>query len=82
MLCNDGFIVGFAQLFHYETLGKPKNFMPRIKKQLQTHWFENQTASWNNRFKPEFTETLTRIGYGFAFNMLPKSQLFTDKYDV
>jgi hypothetical protein len=82
MLCNEGNMVGYPESFQYDTLPKPKNFMPRIKKQLLTDWFENHTASWNNRYKPEFEEILTRRGYGFAFNMLPKSQLFTDKYDV
>jgi hypothetical protein len=82
MLCNDGYIVGAPEYFPFSTAPKPKNFMPKIKKKFLTSWFENHIASWNDHFKPEFAEILTRSGYGFVFNMLPKKLLFTDKYDI
>jgi hypothetical protein len=81
MLCNDNNLV-FMPYHKYDSLNKSLDFMPKIKKYYQTEWFTNQSAIWNNRFRPEFTEILTKFGYGFAFNMLPKSELFTDKFVV
>jgi hypothetical protein len=63
----------------FRTAEKPENFLQRVKEYYQTEWFQNQTASWNTHFKPIFTETLTRRGYGFTFNMLDNSKMFTDK---
>jgi hypothetical protein len=60
-------------------LRKLDDFVGRIKKSTQTEWFVNQTAMWNSRYKPEFAEVLTKRGYGFSFNMLPPSKLFTDE---
>jgi hypothetical protein len=54
-------------------------FLPAIKRFYQTDWFRSQTASWNSRYRPEFSEVLTKRGYGFAFNMLAEAELFTDK---
>jgi hypothetical protein len=49
----------------------------RIKEYYQVDWFKNQTASWNSLYQPIFTETLTKRGFAFAFNMLPDYKLFT-----
>jgi mannose/fructose/N-acetylgalactosamine-specific phosphotransferase system component IID len=54
--------------------------VPIIKEYFQVDWFKNQTTSWNTYYQPEFTEVLTKRGFGFAFNMLPNSKLFTDRY--
>jgi hypothetical protein len=54
--------------------------VPTIKKYFQVEWFKNQTSSWNTYYQPEFIEVLTKRGFGFAFNMLPNSKLFTDRY--
>jgi hypothetical protein len=56
------------------------DFVPAIRKYFQTEWFMSQSSSWEFHYKSEFTEVLTKRGFGFAFNMLPKSKLFTDKY--
>lgn len=61
----------------FDKLDKVENFMGKIKAYLRDSWFPNQTATWDENYQPEFTEILTRRGYGFAFNMLPESQLFT-----
>jgi hypothetical protein len=58
---------------------KTENFYPKVKKYLQSEWFTNQTAVWNRNYKPVFKEVLTRRGYGFTFNMLPESKLFSDE---
>lgn len=55
------------------------DLLPVFKRYYQRGWFIRQSASWNSRFDAEFTEILTKRGYGFAFNMLPKSKLFTDE---
>jgi hypothetical protein len=54
--------------------------VPAIKEYYQVDWFKNQTTSWNTYYQPEFTEVLTKRGFGFAFNMLPNSKLFTERY--
>jgi hypothetical protein len=56
--------------------------VPIVKEYFQVDWFKNQTSSWNTYYQPEFTEVLTKRGFGFAFNMLPNSKLFTDRYSV
>jgi hypothetical protein len=51
------------------------------KEYYQVDWFKNQTSSWNTYYRPEFTEVLTKRGFGFAYNMLPNSKLFTDRLE-
>jgi hypothetical protein len=63
----------------YPIAKRPDNFLAKIKELYQPEWFVNQTASWNTNYEPIFVETLTRRGYGFTFNMLPASKLFTDE---
>lgn len=36
----------------------------------QKTWFDASTGYWNDELKPEFSETLTRYGIGFSFNLL------------
>lgn len=64
----------------YKKASKVKNYLEKIKNHYQPEWFLNQTASWNNRFETVFIETLTRRGYGYTFNMLTETKLFTDEY--
>lgn len=78
MMC-DNTLVTASWLLDIETLNKSENFLQKVKKLYQTKWFSQQTASWNNHYQPEFTEVLTRRGYGFAFNLLPESKLLTEK---
>lgn len=75
-LCDNEFVV---RLSDYSNVKEVENFLPKIKKYYQSEWFTNQTASWNVNFKPVFTEVLTKLGYGFAFNMLPHSKMFTER---
>lgn len=78
MLCNEkSAVVDFYPDYH--NLTPSENLMDKIKDYYQTKWFVNQKASWDDRFKPAFTEVLTKFGYGFAFNMMPKLELFTSK---
>lgn len=79
MMCNNDLVVRGRTFLDYDNLNKSEDFIKKIKRYYQTDWFTNQTASWNNRFKPEFTEVLTKLGYGFVFNMLPEMDLFTEK---
>jgi hypothetical protein len=80
MLCDHETLVrSNARSLQYSKLDKVENFMKKIKRYYQVYWFTNQTATWNQNYKPEFTEVLTKFGYGFAFNLLPESQLFTNK---
>jgi hypothetical protein len=78
MLCNHPITVANFPL-RYRGTKKPENFLAKVKTYYQTDWFKNQTASWKDRHQPEFTEVLTKFGYGFAFNMMQNSELFTDK---
>jgi hypothetical protein len=79
MLCDNEMTVRSIRFLQYSKLDKVENLLKKIKRYYQVNWFTNQTASWNQNFNPEFTEILTKFGYGFAFNLLPESQLFTDK---
>jgi hypothetical protein len=79
MMCDFDLIVRARPFLEYSKLNKSENFLKKIKRYYRVQWFTNQTATWNTRFRPEFTEVLTKFGYGFAFNMLPESKLFTDK---
>jgi hypothetical protein len=78
-LCNDEMVV--RGKFEYEKANKSENFLGKIKSYYQPKWFMDQAASWNNRYKPVFTEVLTKLGYGSTFNMLPESKLFTKEYE-
>jgi hypothetical protein len=76
MMCNDEYVMRYI---NYANASKIENFSTKIKEYYQVDWFANQTASWNGLYQPTFTEVLTKRGYGFAFNMLPDSKLFTKK---
>jgi hypothetical protein len=77
MLCDEELIMRPWDL----TKGsKIENFLEKIKKYYHPEWFMNQTASWNTNFRPIFTESITKgRGYGFSFNMLEDSKLFSEK---
>jgi acid-sensing ion channel, other len=82
-LCDEEFVIRGASLMKgFRTAEKPENFLQKVKMYYQPEWFQNQTGSWNTHFKPIFIETLTRRGYGFTFNMLDNSKMFTDKLSV
>lgn len=38
-------------------------------------WFRRRKASWNQREKPNFAETLTAGGIGFTFNLLKREEI-------
>ena len=76
MLCDTEYVVRYVD---FKGARKPEDFMSRVKELYEHEWFENQTASWNTNFKAEFTEVMTKRGFGFAFNMLPDSELFTEE---
>jgi hypothetical protein len=74
MLCDYEFAMRGVD---YRKATEIEEFSKRIKEYYQVDWFRNQTASWNNVYQPIFTEALTKRGFGFAFNMMPDSELFT-----
>jgi hypothetical protein len=78
MMCENLKIMHKVDL---ETAKKIKNFSKRLKEYYQVEWFMNQTASWNSIYKPIFTETLTKRGYAFSFNMVPDYQLLSKEYE-
>jgi hypothetical protein len=78
ILCDEGFFLMNRNL-NLANLNKSENYLQKIRAYHQTKWFINQTASWNSRYQAKFTDILTRVGYGFAFNMIPNSEMFTDK---
>jgi hypothetical protein len=82
MLTDESFILDERSPIKLQNLDDSfvSNMIPVIRNYFQTEWFMNQFSSWEFKYKPEFTEVLTKRGFGFAFNMLPKSKLFTDKY--
>lgn len=41
-------------------------------------WFVNQSVTWNETFRPEMIEVLSRSGFGFSFNRLRHERLFRD----
>jgi hypothetical protein len=46
-------------------------------------WFEEQKASWNQRFSPTFSEIFTMQGLGFSFNLLDSSEVLNlNEYKV
>jgi hypothetical protein len=65
--------------FDYTNATGIDNFIKKIRELYRVEWFLNQTASWNTNYKPIFTETITRRGFAFAFNMLQGSKLFTER---
>jgi hypothetical protein len=82
-LCDAEIVIQNEQFIETENnhINKTEHFFEKVKKYYQTQWFMNQTGAWNNNYKAVFKEVLTRRGYGFTFNMLPKSKLFTDQYE-
>lgn len=71
LLCNEEFLVRVMQ-----SKEPFENLVPKIKNWSQIDWFQNQFATWNKKFQPEFTEVWTKSGIGFAFNMLDPSKFF------
>lgn len=67
--------------FHRFNATAIENFAQKIKNLSEADWFERQTAEWNKRYQVEFTQIPTQQGFGFAFNMLPPSKLFTERFD-
>jgi hypothetical protein len=63
----------------YSKAKKPENYLSRIKWHYQPEWFTEHAASWNTHYKPVFTESLTKRGYGFTFNILPEKKMFTEE---
>jgi hypothetical protein len=42
---------------------------------MQRLRFADSESFWNGKFKPQFAETLTRVGLGFSFNMIDADDL-------
>lgn len=79
LLCDDDGVIMSEHMNEvvFPKANKSENFYQKIKKDFYPEWFMNQTVSWHTIYKPIFKEVLTRRGYGYAFNMLPESKLFT-----
>jgi hypothetical protein len=56
-----------------------KEFLPKIKEYFQEDWLMNQSATWNENFKPVFVESLSKNGYALTFNMLPGHEMFNQE---
>jgi hypothetical protein len=63
----------------YRRLNKSENLLGKIKKIFQPDWFVEQSATWNGDYEVNFREVLTKRGYGFVFNMMQESNMFTEK---
>jgi len=50
-----------------------------LKAYATTKWFKEQSAVWNDKFRPEFVEFLGINGIGFSFNMLRPEKLYRGK---
>jgi hypothetical protein len=80
-LCDNEFVTRSAYLIEgaYAENDRVADYYNKIKVYYQPEWFMEQTATWNSKYKPVFTETLTRRAFGFTFNMLSESKLFTEE---
>jgi hypothetical protein len=75
MLCEE-----FGLLREAAAANRSKvNIMPILRKFYHQAWFMNQTAAWNSRFIPTFTEIPSRRGFGSTFNMLVALDQFTNE---
>lgn len=73
-LCNIGYVL---TRMDGNKLSPIEDLLPVIKNLYQIEWFKNQSATWNKDYEPVFTEVFSKSGYGFSFNQLPKTKLFT-----
>jgi hypothetical protein len=71
MMCDNP----FTYVFDFTNTSVMENVVSKIKNFYQIDWFMNQTASWSTHYIPTFVETLTKRGFGSAFNMLPISEI-------
>jgi hypothetical protein len=81
MVCSDVYVVA-KWTPHYRHLNKSENLLGKIRKILQPEWIVEQSATWNGDYEVKFREVLTKRGYGFAFNMIQESNMFTEKLEV
>jgi hypothetical protein len=77
LLCNNEYVTRRAD-FDLENDGI-EDLVNKLRNYSNFEWFANQTASWNTFYQAEFVEFLTKRGFGFTFNMLEPSKLFTDE---
>lgn len=70
-ICADYFVVEGV----YEEFDFTKGIMFHMKNNTLKSWFETQSASWDQKFSPEFSEVFTRRGMAFSFNMVEASKL-------
>jgi hypothetical protein len=79
--CMDSF---FIDEFDYDELElniSSQIIRNQVKNQTMRKWFEEQTATWNRKFAPEFIETFTKRGMGFTFNLQNVSDILnSDEY--
>ena len=50
-----------------------------MKAYSRVRWFKEQSAVWNDKYRPEFVEFLGVNGIGFTFNMLRPEKLYHEK---
>lgn len=71
--CIDSFTLGIAGR-EFDIM----NFvdvLETIKKLSRVEWFRNQSATWNEKFQPQFAEIWTTRGIGFVFNSIDGEDL-------
>jgi hypothetical protein len=81
LLCDHDYTIRHKKFVEqdFPKTKKPEDFLSNIKESYQNKWFLNQSASWDLHYQPIFTESLTRRGYGFTFNMLHDSKLLREE---
>jgi hypothetical protein len=79
--CNRDFVTRNKYFIEgaFQTNNKSADYYNKLKQYYHPEWFMQQTATWNTNFKPVFRESLTRRAFGFTFNMLDESKLFTER---
>jgi hypothetical protein len=51
------------------------SILKAFKKTSQAKWFEQQSASWKEKFQVKFAEVRTSRGIGFSFNLIDDEEL-------
>lgn len=64
--------------YDFEVLDKSLVF-EFLKNRSNREWFKQQKSAWNSNSQPKFVEIPTKQGFGFSFNMLKSSKMFTDR---
>jgi len=77
-MCNLRYSLDKLKDLENPQLFQDYNILGHMYQYSKFDWFSNQSAVWNEKYRPEMVEFAGRSGFGYSFNKMNPEMMFND----